>query len=120
MQLATIILGILKTRKGKIHNTELMALIVQHFTRKGIRDIPSEKEIHHTIDLLVDDGHVIKTNNGAWEEFQISSKGYARLKAWYAPKKMLSIMSNDVAKVLSIVATILSILATYFSIRSRF
>lgn len=120
MQLATIILGILKTRRGKIHSTELVVLVVQHFARKGIDNIPSEKEIHHTIDLLVDDGHIIKTNNGAWEEFQISTKGYARLKAWYEPKKMLSIMSNDVAKILSIVATILSILATYLSIRSRF
>ncbi len=120
MQLATIILGILKTRRGKVNNTELIRLVTLHFSRKGITNIPSEQEILHTIDVLVDDGHIIKTHNGGWDEFQISSKGYARLKAWYEPKKMLSFVSNDVAKILSIVATVLSILATFLSIKSRY
>lgn len=84
-----------------------------------VASTPSSTEVFHAVDLLVEDALIIKTNNGAWEEFQISNKGYARLRAWYAPKKLLSIMSNDFAKILSIVATILSILATYLSIKSR-
>ncbi len=119
MQLSTIILIILRDRRGKIHSTELLRLIAKYYKDYASTLAPSSMEILHAVDLLVEDALIIKTNNGAWEEFQISNKGYARLRAWYAPKKLLSIMSNDLAKVLSIVATILSILATYLSIKSR-
>lgn len=119
MQLSTIILSILKGRKGKVHSTELFHLIIKYYKDYMVASTPSSTEVFHAVDLLVEDALIIKTNNGAWEEFQISNKGYARLRAWYAPKKLLSIMSNDFAKILSIVATILSILATYLSIKSR-
>lgn len=120
MQLATIILGILKTRRGKVHRQELVRLVRYHFERRGMKGIPDFEEINHSIDLLVDDGHIIKTHNGAWDEFQLSTKGYARLKAWHATKKVLFVISNDFAKLLSIVATVLSILATYLSIKARY
>jgi hypothetical protein len=120
MQLSTIILSVLKNRRGKVHSTELLRLIVRYYNDYTSTLAPSAEEVFHAVDLLVEDSLIIKTNNGAWEEFQISNKGYARLRAWYAPKKLLSIMSNDLAKILSIVATILSILATYLSIKSRF
>lgn len=121
MQLSTIILGILKTRRGKMHVTELLRLVKAYYQRnKLVLSSPSENEILHTIDLLVEDALVIKMHNGAWDEYQISNKGYAKLRAWYAPKKMLAIISTDFAKILSIVATILSILATYLSIKARY
>ncbi len=120
MKLSTIILGILKTRRGKMHVTELLRLVGAYYDRNKVLSKPSEAEILHAVDLLVEDALVIKMHNGAWDEFQISNKGYARLRAWYAPKKMLSVISNDFAKMLSIVATILSILATYLSIKARY
>ncbi len=119
MQLSTIILHVLKERRGKVYSTELIRLIGVYCTKTKCSS-PTNEQILHALDLLVEDAFVIKTNNGAWEEFQISNKGYAKLRAWYAPKKMLSIVSNDFAKMLSIIATILSILATYLSIRSRY
>jgi DNA-binding PadR family transcriptional regulator len=121
MQLSTIILGILKTRRGKMHVTELLRLVKAYYQRNKLTlSSPSEVEIMHCLDLLVEDALVIKMHNGAWDEYQISNKGYARLRAWYAPKKMLAVISNDFAKMLSIVATILSILATYLSIKARY
>ncbi len=119
MQLSTIILQVLKKRRGKVYSAELIRL-VNTYCNKAKCGAPTNEEIFHALDLLVEDAFVIKTYNGAWEEFQISNKGYARLRAWYAPKKMLSIISNDFAKILSIIATILSILATYLSIKSRY
>lgn len=121
MQLSTIILGILKTRRGKMHVTELLRLVNTYYNRnKKSLSKPLEAEILHSIDLLVEDALIIKTHNGAWDEYQISNKGYAKLRSWYAPKKVLSVISNDFAKMLSIVATILSILATYLSIKARY
>lgn len=119
MQLSTIILSVLKGRRGKVYSAELIRLISKYCTKAKCL-VPKNEEVFHTLDLLVEDGFVIKTYNGAWEEFQISNKGYARLRAWYAPKKFLSIVSTDFAKILSIIATILSILATYLSITSRY
>ncbi len=120
MQLSTIILHVLKKRRGKVYSTELLRLINVFCTKQIKCPTPPKEEVFHALDLLVEDGFVIKTYNGAWEEFQISNKGYARLRAWYAPKKVFSLISNDFAKMLSIIATILSILATYLSIRSRY
>ncbi len=120
MQLSTIILSVLKAQRGAVHFVLLGSLIAKYYQEYGAGTPPSEKEIRHALDLLVEDALVIKLHNGAWDEFQISNKGYAKLRAWYAPKKLLSIMSNDFAKILSIVATILSIFATYLSIKSRY
>ena len=101
--------------------TELLRLVNVYYSRNKLRfSTPSEAEIRHIIDLLVEDAFVIKTHNGGWDEYQISNKGYAKLRSWYAPKKILSVISNDFAKILSIVATILSILATYLSIKARY
>lgn len=120
MQLSTIILRFLKDRQGKVHIHELLRLVNQYYFSSMDGAVPSEREVRHAIDLLVEDSLVIRTHNGAWEEFQISNKGYGKLRAWYAPKRLASIMSNDFAEVLSIVATILSIFATYLSIKSRY
>ena len=115
MQLSRLILIILKERQGNIPLTELLKAIAT-----SMRDVPDNGAILHQLDLLVDDGLIIRTHNGGWNEYQLSSKGYAKLKAWYEPKKFFALMSNDFAKGLSIVATILSIIATYFSIRSHY
>lgn len=120
MQLSTIILTVLKKRRVKVYGTELIRLVNVYFDKFSSEKKPSKEEILHAVDLLIEDGLIIKTHNGAWEEFQISNKGYAKLRAWYAPKKVASIISNDFAKILSIVATILSIFATYLSIKSRY
>ena len=120
MQLSTIILTVLKGRRGKVFGTELLRLVSDYYAKYTTNRTPSKEEVFHAVDLIIEDSFIIKTHNGAWEEFQISNKGYAKLRAWYAPKKVLSIISNDFAKILSIIATILSILATYLSITSRY
>lgn len=120
MQLSTIILSVLKSKKGRIHLTELLSLVRTYYSSYSTGEIPTDQEIVHSLDLVIEDGFVLKTYNGAWEEFQLSNKGYARLRAWYAPKKMMSVISNDFAKILSIVATILSIFATILSIKARY
>ncbi len=120
MQLSTIILSVLKSKRGKIHLTELLLLVRGYYASYSTGRAPADQEIVHALDLLVDDSAVIKTHNGAWEEFQISNKGYAKLRAWYAPKRVMSVISNDFAKILSIIATILSIFATILSIKARY
>jgi hemin uptake protein HemP len=120
MQSSTIILRILEGKRAKVHSTELLRSVRDYVAKRKLTASFTDQLILHEIDLLVEDGHIIRTHNGAWYEFQISNKGYAKLKAWYEPKKLLSIMSNDFAKMLSIIATILSIFATYLSIKSRY
>lgn len=120
MHISTIILSVLKKIKTKVYQAELLNLVRKYYSEYANAKTPTETEILHALDLLIDDNFVIRTHNGVWEEFQISNKGYAKLKAWYAPKKMITLISNDFAKILSIVATILSILATYLSIKSKY
>ena len=115
MQLSKLILTILKERRGNVPFAELLKVITN-----STHNLFDSGAILHQLDLLVDDGLIIRTHNGGWNEYQLSSKGYAKLKAWYEPKKFFALMSNDFAKGLSIVATILSIIATYFSIRSHY
>ncbi len=119
MELSRIILLVLEDEKRKLRLSEFLRQILEHPAFSRLIITPSNTHITHTIDILSHDGFIIKTTSGGYDEYQLSSKGYDRLKAWYTPKKFLSLMSNDVAKVLTIVATVLSIIATYFSIRSR-
>jgi DNA-binding HxlR family transcriptional regulator len=119
MELSRIILFVLADEKGKLRLSEFLRQILESPAFSRLILTPSNKEITHTIDVLVHDGYIIKTVSAGHDEYQLSSRGYDRLKAWYTPRKFLSLMSNDVAKMLSIVATILSIIATYVSIKMK-
>lgn len=120
MTLSNIILILLRSEKGRVSVTKLFYLVGNYYKNNTKERSPSQPQILHAVDLLSEDGFVIKTISGNLVEFQISNKGYGKLRSWYAPKKMLSIISNDLAKMLSIVATALSILATFLSIKARY
>lgn len=117
MELSRIILLILKQESGKLRLSELFSRILIHPAFQKLRTRPSNTYIAHKIDVLVYDEYIIKAMNA--DEYQLSTKGYNRLKSWYDPQKVLNLISTDVAKILTIIATILSIVATYFTIKSR-
>ena len=119
MELSRIILLILRDEKRKVPLAILLRHIVTDGHFESLLHKPSTTEITHTLDLLVEDGYVIKSPGSTGGEFQIGTKGYERLKAWYTPTKFMNLISTDVSKMLSIIATILGIVATYLSIAHR-
>jgi hypothetical protein len=119
MELSRIILIVLKDERGKLRLSDFFTQIVTDPAFKKLIMKPSNTEILHTIDVLVYDQYIIRSERDGMAEYQLSSKGYAKLKAWYAPQKLLNLISTDVVKILTIIATMLSIIATYLSIKAK-
>lgn len=117
MELSRIILLVLEDEKSKIRLSEFFRQIIEYPAFQRMITPPSNTQINHTIDVLIHDGYIIKSSSGGTDFYQLSSKGYNRLKAWYSPEKLVSHMSDNLTKVLTLIATILSIVATYFSIK---
>ena len=119
MELSRIILLILRDEKRKLPLAVLLRHVVMNTHFVALLHKPNTTEISHTIDLLAEDGYIIRSAGSTGGEYQIGTKGYERLKAWYTPTKFMNLISTDVSKMLSVIATILGIVATYISITHR-